>query len=163
MKKMLAGLGLSILVLAGHALATPSWAPITTDSVSRPLPPYTRAMQGTFTASNGTDPYLATTTTQALGLNLSNVGGISVMAETASGGNMTAGGKFLAYLWNPATGKWEQVADGSLDLTAAAIARQSWSGFAVTADYSRIAWEPSGIGTPVNLYVYGTSRVLTPR
>lgn len=158
MKKLLAGLAVLSVVVALPVVAATSWAPL-----SSGVPVYARGAQGTFTAANGTDPSLATTTTAALGLELKGLGGLVVMAETAGGGNMTSGGKFLAYLWNPATSKWEQVADGSLDLTSSAVARQAWPGFSVTSDMSRIAWEPSGIGTAVNLYIFGTSRVLTPR
>jgi hypothetical protein len=163
MKKTLAALAL--IALAGAALATTTWTAVTTDAAGKPLPNYVRAVKGWNPTATGTEPAPVTSTVSTDGLDLRNLQGLSFEVETCSsvctlaGGNMTAGGKLNAYLWNPVTGKWLPVSDGSLDLTVAAVPGQSFSGFTVTGDYSRIAMEPNGLGTSSATYIYGIQRV----
>lgn len=74
-----------------------------------------------------------------------------VHVETA--GTMTAGGVLQAYLYNPVTSNWNRVADGSLDFTVSAVARQSFTGFLVSVPYGRIAYVASGAGVTTNIYL----------
>jgi hypothetical protein len=90
-----------------------------------------------------------------LGLDLMRIASLTVHAETA--GTMTAGGKFLAYLWNAETSTWNPVSDGTLDLTASAVAKQAWSGFHVDHGPSRLVYIPSGIGLAVTIYLSGSA------
>jgi hypothetical protein len=103
------------------------------------------------TCSTGTEsaPTLATQ-----GISLANLAGFVVHAETA--GTMTAGGLLKAYLYNAETGSWISAPD--LDLTVQALAKQSFSGFTVTAPAGRIAYVPSGVGVAVTIYIVGTAR-----
>lgn len=149
MKKMLAALAVLLLPLA--ALATTTW----TDEVT---PNYVRSVKGASPTATGIEPAPVTSTVSTDGINLRNTEGITVIVETTTGGNMTAGGKLNAYFWNPSTGKWCPVSDGSLDLTVAAVPTQAWSGLTVTSDYGRIAWEPNGLGTSTNVYIRATKR-----
>ena len=152
MKKVYAPLAVAVLAVALPVLATTTWTSVA------PATKNARCVKGANPTATGTDPAPVTSTVTTDGLSLRGIGSLSVLAETQGGGNMTAGGKFLAYVWNPATGKWHPVSDGSLDLTASAVPTQAWSGFTVTADYGRIAYEPSGVGTTTNVYLCGTSR-----
>jgi hypothetical protein len=90
------------------------------------------------------------------GLDLWALTGCTVNAEAAAA--MTAGGKLLAYTWNPVTSRWNPVSDGSLDLTVSAVQYQAFSGLTVTADIGRIAWVPSGVGQAVTIYIVCTPR-----
>lgn len=93
-----------------------------------------------------------TTTTEAAptlvteGLSLGGKRGLTVMVE--SSGTLTAGGTFQAYLWfqgaNSGNGAWVRSPD--LDVTAQALARQSWPGFVVTVPAGRIDYRPAGTG-----------------
>lgn len=85
------------------------------------------------------------------GLDLANVSGFAVHAETA--GTMTAGGVLKAYLWNAESKKWNSTPD--LDLTVAALARQGFAGFKVEAPTARILFVPSGVGLAVTIYLNG--------
>lgn len=88
------------------------------------------------------------------GLSLAGIHGFAVYVETGAGA-MTAGGKLLAYLFNPETGTWDPVSDGTLDLTVSAVASQAFSGFAVYGGTGRIAYVPSGVGLAVHIYIVG--------
>lgn len=90
------------------------------------------------------------------GLALWDLRGCDVHAEAAAA--MTAGGKLLAYTWNPVSARWNPISDGTLDLTAAAVQYQAWSGLTVSADIGRIAWVPSGVGQAVTIYIICTPR-----
>jgi hypothetical protein len=91
------------------------------------------------------------------GLDLTSIDGFAVYVEAA--GAMTAGGKFLAYLQNPATGTWIRVHDGSLDLTVSAVATQAFTGFMVAGGTSKLAYIPSGVGQASVLYIVGMPAV----
>lgn len=121
--------------------------------------------QATTTWSNGSSARVAiatcTTGTESAptlatqGLELANVSGFAVHAETA--GTMTAGGVLQAYLYNPeGSGSWNRAPD--LDLTVQALAKQSFAGFQVTSYAGRIAYVPSGVGLAVTVYIVGTFR-----
>lgn len=138
MKKLCAVLLLSLIAL--QAEATTTWSNGSSARVS------------IATCSTGTEsaPTLATQ-----GLELANVSGFSVHAETA--GTMTAGGLLLAYVYNPeGSGSWNRAPD--MDLTVQALAKQSFTGFQVTSYAGRIAYVPSGVGVAVTVYIVGTFR-----
>lgn len=140
-------LALTILTaIAFPALATTTWS-----EVHRGMPAGVHCVKGAFTLTTEAAPTAATD-----GISLSDLDGLSVEAEAVTA--MTAGGRYLAYLYNPTTGNWAPVSDGSLDLTASAVTQQSWPGFTVTVPHGRIAWVPSGIGVASDLYICGHSR-----
>jgi hypothetical protein len=148
MKRILAA---CLALAATVAVATTTWTTVT------PTPGYVRAVKGANPTASGTDPAPVTSTASTDGIELRSLESLEVLVETQGGGNMTAGGKLLGYVWNKATGKWHPVPE--LDLTVpVASSTYGWSGFTVTGDYGRAAWEPSGLGTVTNVYVYGTLR-----
>lgn len=79
MKKILAVL--VALAFAGSTIADTTWTSVTTDSTGVALPGYVVAVKGTFTATNGTDPSLATTTNSSLGINLRSLSGLTAVAQ----------------------------------------------------------------------------------
>lgn len=132
------------LLLAAPALGTTTW---TKDPTSQT--PVSKLVASTGTET-GDPPTLATD-----GLALSDLRGFTVHVEAAAA--MTAGGLLLAYLWNPVTARWIRVADGSLDLTVAAIQYQSFGGFRIDGDGPvRIAYVPSGIGQASTIWIVGS-------
>ena len=147
MKKLLLA-ALAALAVAFPVLATTTWAEIETSAFSN-----VRGVTATCTTGSEAAPSAATA-----GLGLRGLKGLSVTVETASGGNMTAAGKLVAYVYNPTSSSWAPVSDGTLDLTVSAVPKQAFSGFSVTADYGRIAWEPSGVGTAVTVYIVGATK-----
>lgn len=81
--------------------------------------------------------------------------GVSVMVETA--GTMTAGGKLLAYMWNPESGdanKWLPVPD--LDQTVAALAKQGFPALyvPVATKGSRLTFIASGVGLANTIFIH---------
>jgi hypothetical protein len=112
--------------------------------------------QKSVTIAFGTGTEAAPTTSTTDGLRLDGIKGFTIHVEAGSA--MTAGGLFLAYQFNNVTGNWTRVADGSLDLTASAVTKQSWSGFWVAADMNRITWVPSGIGVASTMYILGAPK-----
>lgn len=108
-----------------------------------------RTVIATCTTGTESAPTLATQ-----GIELANVSGFAVHAETA--GTMTAGGVLLAYLYNPQSSVWNRAPD--LDLTVQALADQSFAGFQVTSYAGRLAYVPSGVGVAVTIYIVGTFR-----
>lgn len=146
MKKLTAVVATLAALAAGPVLATTTWT-----DVHRGMPADVHCVKGAFTTTTEAAPTAATD-----GFSLSDVDGLSLEAEGAS--TLTAGGKYIAYIYNPTTSAWAPVSDGSLDLTAAAVPKQAWSGFTVTVPYSRIAWVPSGVGVASDLYICGHSR-----
>lgn len=92
------------------------------------------------TCTTGTE---ATPSGATVGLDLQGVKGYAVFVEGSAA--MTAGGKLLAHLYNPITSRWTPAPD--LDITVAAVQYQGFAGFAVTSDFSRVAYVPSGVGT----------------
>lgn len=138
------------LALAVPALGTTTWSEVATKSTNE------RAVKGANSVSTGTESAPATSTTTTAGLRLTGLKGVTVCVETTTGGNMTAGGKLLAYLWNPTTGKWGPIPD--LDLTVAAVPVECFPGFTITADLGRFAMEPSGLGTTTDVYIRGATK-----
>jgi hypothetical protein len=144
MRTFLAALAVVVLALAVHGSAATTWSTVSS-------PPNQKCVKGAFTLTTEAAP-----TSASDGLDLTGIQGVTLEAEAIS--TMTAGGKFLAYLYNPATSSWAPVSSGELHLTAAAVPKQAWPGFAVAAG-SRIAFEPSGIGTaPATIYLCGEKR-----
>lgn len=90
-----------------------------------------------------------------VGLNLVGLKGYVVQIE-ASGGNMTAGGKLLAYVLNPVTMKWARAP--GLDETVSALAAEVYRGWTVVADWSHVAYVPSGIGRSSTTYLVGRKK-----
>jgi hypothetical protein len=137
MKKLFAVLLVALFAL--QALATTTWSNGSSARVS------------IATCSTGSEsaPTLATQ-----GLELANVSGFTVHAETA--GTMTAGGVLQAYLYNPESSSWIRSPD--LDLVVQALAKQSFAGFQVTSYAGRLAFVPSGVGVAVTVYIVGTFR-----
>jgi hypothetical protein len=138
-------IALSLLLLApAPALAATTW---TTDGT---LPAYQAAVsKAVCTTGTESAPTLGTQ-----GLDLWNLTGFAVHAEAAAA--MTAGGKLLAYTWNPVTSRWNPAPD--LDLVVSALQYQSFAGFQITAGIGRVAFVPSGVGQAVTIYVVGTPR-----
>jgi hypothetical protein len=99
-----------------------------------------------------------TSTASTDGLNLVDLKAIAVCVETQSGGNMTAGGKLLAYIQLPGmAGKWGPAPE--LDTASVAAApTQCFPGYTVASDIGRVAFEPSGLGTASNVYIVGVSK-----
>jgi hypothetical protein len=144
---------LAAVLAAVPVLATTTWSAVTT-------PGYVRGAKGVNPTATGTDPAPVTSTATSDGMELAGVTALTVQVETTTGGNMTASSTFTAYWWNPKDGTWAPIS--SLNLTTAAVPRQAW---AVTppADYGRIAWEPTSVGTTTILYVFGAKRYPTNR
>jgi hypothetical protein len=90
-----------------------------------------------------------------VGLDLYGLKGFGVTVE-ATGGAMTAGGKLLAYLLNPVSGKWSRAP--GLDIVVTALTAESYQGFNVLSDWSRIAFVPSGIGRASSTYLVGRTK-----
>jgi hypothetical protein len=145
MKRIFPKLSAALLALA---LAVPSYATETWAKGAR------GAFSAVATCTTGTGTEAAPTTSTSAGLSLAGIHGFTVHIETS--GTMTAGGKLLAYLFNPETGNWTPVSDGSLDLTVSAVASQSFSGFAVYGGGGRIAYVPSGVGVASHIYIVGS-------
>jgi len=104
----------------------------------------------TVTCSTGTESTLTAGSVEGLKLaGMRAVAGVSVHAETA--GTMTAGGTLQAYVQNPATGNWNRVID--LDLTVAALARQSFLGLTIVNPMGRVIWLPNGTGLATTIYL----------
>lgn len=101
---------------------------------------------GVATCTTGTE---AAPTGTTAGIDLTGSKGFVVYAEAAAA--MTAGGKLVAYLYNPVTARWTPAPD--LDLTVAAIQYQAFAGFTTTSDFARIAYVPSGVGQAVTVYI----------
>lgn len=137
MKKLFAVLLVALFAL--QAQATTTWSNGSSARVSI----------ATCTTGTESAPTLATQ-----GLELANVSGFSVVAETA--GTMTAGGVLQAYLYNPESSSWSRSPD--LDLVVQALAKQAFSGFQVTSYAGRLAYVPSGVGVAVTIYIVGTFR-----
>lgn len=83
---------------------------------------------------------------------------ISVIVETA--GTMTAGGKLLAYIWNPESAdsnKWAPVPD--FDITVSALAKQGFPSIYVPVQTkgARLTFVSSGIGVANIAYVNSQS------
>lgn len=143
--------------IATVAFATTTWTSVSTGQS------HARAVKGANPTASGTDPAPVTSTTSSDGLNLVDLKSFTICVETTTGGNLTAGGKLLAYVQLPGmSGKWGPVSDGSLDLTVAAVPVQCFPGFTVTNDLGRIAYEPSGLGTTTNVYIEGASKTGGP-
>lgn len=87
------------------------------------------------------------------GLDLYGLKGFAVHAQTTGGAAMTAGGKLLAYIFNPFLGRYAPAPD--LDITVGANAYQAFSGFEVVADWSYIAYVPSGTGQASSIFIVG--------
>lgn len=147
MKKLISLLVVAALAVPIAVPATTTWAEITGLA--------SNARGATATCTTGTESAPSASTA---GISLRGTKGLLISVKTASGGNMTAGGKLLAYVLNPSTGAWAPVSDGSLDLTVSAVPEQAFSGFTVTADIGSIAWEPSGVGTAVTVYHYAATK-----
>jgi hypothetical protein len=147
MKKTLAVLAVIAFAFATPAVATTTWAEITGLSSNA------RGVTATCTTGSESAPSASTA-----GILLRGAKGLSITVKTSSGGNMTAGGKLLAYSLNPATSTWGRVADGSLDLVVAAIPEQGFAGFTVTADVGSVAWVPDSVGTAVTVYHYAATK-----
>jgi hypothetical protein len=137
---------LAVLVLASRTSGTTTW---TTDTTV----PTNQATVAKAVCTTGTEsaPTLVTE-----GLDLWALTGCALHAEAAAA--MTAGGKLLAYAWNPVTSRWNPISDGSLDVTVSAVQYEAFSGLTVTADIGRIAWVPSGVGQAVTIYIVCTPR-----
>jgi hypothetical protein len=138
---------LAALAPARSARATTTWAEIPG------LASNARGVSATCTTGSEAAPSAATA-----GIALRGAKGLSVTVKTASGGNMTAGGKLLAYALNPATSTWGRIADGSLDFTVSAIPEQPFTGLTVTADIGSVAWVPDSVGTAVTVYHYAATK-----
>lgn len=94
----------------------------------------------------------------ASGLPLARQTGLSVTVETLTGvdGGTISAGTLQAYLYDESAGRWARAPD--LDLTTTAgLSAQSFTGFRVTQQRGRIAYVPSGLGQPVNVYITGTN------
>jgi hypothetical protein len=133
-----------LVVLPSLALATTTW---TVDATV----PANQATVAKAVCTTGSESAPASATD---GLDLWALRGFTVHAEAA--GAMTAGGKLLAYSWNPVTARWNAIPD--LDLTVAAVQYQSFAGFSVAADIGRVAYVPSGVGQAVNIYIVAAPR-----
>lgn len=101
------------------------------------------------TSASGTETMVATTT---VGLDLTNLGGVSVILKTSSAA--TAGGTLQAYLLNPETGTWARATD--LDLAAVASTDQTWPALWVPVSRGRLYYNPQGIGSvTTTIYLVG--------
>ncbi len=90
--------------------------------------------------------------TAVVGLNTYGVKAVSVYVEAAVGA-MTAGGKLLAYVLNPASSVWMRLPE--MDITVTALQNESYTGLEVLGDYSYLAYVPSGVGRATELYLVG--------
>lgn len=154
MKKIFAAF--VIASFAAAALAATTWSSVTTGSS------YMRAVKAAHSATAGTEPAPVTSTSTSEGLNLADLKGFSVVVETTSGGALTAGGTFQAYVWNKDTGNWGRAPD--LDFVAYAVSTLVSPGYTVTSDFSRVLFMPSGVGTTTTVTYYGASKTGgTPR
>lgn len=132
-------LALALSLIPSLALGATTW---TADAT---LPVH----QGTAAKAVCTTGTEAAPTLVTDGLPLAGLRGFVVHAEAA--GAMTAGGKLVAYLWNPVSARWNPSPD--LDLVVQAVQFQSFAGFVVAAPNGRVAYAPSGVGQAVTLYV----------
>lgn len=125
-------------------LSLPAYATIT----------WTSADNGLVSIASCTSTTESAPTLVTEGLSLAGVKGIVVVIETA--GTLTAGGVLQAYIWNDSAGtpSWVRVPDH--DLTVQALAKQAFSGFAVTSPRGRIAFIPSGVGLASTIYITAT-------
>lgn len=89
--------------------------------------------------------------TEAVGLALLDLKAVSITAEAAAA--MTAGGLLKVYLLNPITSRWASAP--GLDIAVSALQYESYPGFEVPGDWSRIALVPSGVGQAVDIYLTG--------
>jgi hypothetical protein len=97
----------------------------------------------------------AAPTTSSQGLDLTNLGGVSVILKTASAA--TAGGTLQAYLYNPDADVWARAPD--LDLTAIATTAQTWPALYVPVARGRLYYNPVGIGSVVTtVYLVGQTK-----
>lgn len=103
---------------------------------------------------SGTETMPAAASPETKGLSLLGLQGFSIHAEAAAA--MTAGGKLLAYVYNPVTGRWNPAPE--MDLVVANLQYQFFTGWSVAADVGRIAYVPSGVGQAVTVYIVGSPR-----
>lgn len=102
------------------------------------------------------------------GISLANATGLQVTVETLNGpipgndaglyldGGTLSAGALQAYLYDPSAGRWARAPDLDLTVTSG-LAAQSFTGFQITQKQGRIAYVPSGLGQPVNVYLSTTS------
>ncbi len=102
------------------------------------------------------------------GISLANATGLQVTVETLNGpipgndaglyldGGTLSAGALQAYLYDPSAGRWARAPDLDLTVTSG-LAAQSFTGFQITQKQGRIAYIPSGLGQPVNVYLSTTS------
>lgn len=102
------------------------------------------------------------------GISLANAQGLQVTVETLNGpipgndaglyldGGTLSAGTLQAYLYDPSAGRWARAPDLDLTVTSG-LAAQSFTGFQITQKQGRIAYVPSGLGQPVNVYLSTTS------
>lgn len=96
------------------------------------------------------------------GLDLAGLKGFTVTVEVDvdwpsldAGGYLTSGGALQAYIYSLAAQRWSRAPDLDLSLSTASLASVSYYGFLVTADMGRVAFVPSGLGQPTNVYLSG--------
>lgn len=85
------------------------------------------------------------------GIALHGVRGLEVVA-IATGGAMTAGGKLIAYVYDPISTKWVPNPDNDIVVPAAT---EHLVALEVLVDWDRIAFIPSGIGRASTIYLKG--------
>lgn len=148
---------LAVAVIATRSDATTTWSQVTTTQH--------RVNKATCTTGTETGP-----TSASDGVSMVGQRGFSVSVHVNPGpgsgvcdagncqygpdaaANMTAGGTLQAWVYNAVPGAWAR--DPSLDLTISpAATKMAFTGFSVPAPVGRIAYVPSGIGQPVDVYI----------
>jgi hypothetical protein len=110
-------------------------------------------VKGAFSTQTEAAPSL---TDDTEGIDVRNCESVIVHIE-ATVGNMNAGSKFNAYVFNRVTGVWNPAPD--LDIIIPAAQRYFVSpGFFVSRAADRIAWVPNTVGQASAIYILGASR-----
>jgi hypothetical protein len=98
-------------------------------------------------------------TTAADGMDLTGVGGYTVIAEALPTFVLSGAGSLLAYRWNSVSGVWDRAVSLDLAVNATGTPRgQSWE-VKVVNPRDRIDYRPSGVtstGTGLNVYILAT-------
>lgn len=140
----------TLAVLAALALASPAAAAITWSKDTTLPGRLIRVSKAVCDVAGGTESKPANADTSA-GISLVGLRSVTVVV-VASGGAMTAGGALQAYVYDAISTIWVRYPDA--DVVVGANTEQAAS-FAVSQDFDRIAFIPSGIGRASTVYIKG--------